>query len=337
MWSFVYKRHIIVMVMLMKKISIVVPMYNEQEVAPLFFDAITKVVDSLKDKYEFEIVAVNDGSKDSTLSLLLEKQKELDHLVVVDLSRNWGHESAVLAGLQTATGDAIIPMDADLQDPPEIIPQMIEMWEDGYKVVNAKRGSRDKDTSFKKNTAGIYYKLLDSLSGKVKIPDNVANFRLIDRQVLDEVLALQEKNRVFRVEVPYVGFKTGEVLFAREERTKGESKYNFKAMFNLALSSIVSVSNNPLGWTIPLTSVSFIITILSIITELVFYILYKCNVFMSIDSFSYGIWLIVNVILLLASFIFLTLGIIAVYMMEVVTESRGRPAVIINKVYRKDK
>lgn len=203
----------------MKKISIVVPMYNEVEVAPLFFDAINKVIESCKD-YEFEVVAVNDGSKDGTLDLLIKKQEEMDNLVVVDLSRNWGHESAVRAGLLTASGDAIIPIDADLQDPPEIIPEMIKMWEDGYKVVNARRGSRNKDTSFKKNTAGIYYKVLNKLSGKIKIPNNVANFRLLDRQVLDEINKLSESNRVLRIEIPFVGFKTGEVVLLEKRGRK---------------------------------------------------------------------------------------------------------------------
>lgn len=317
----------------MKKISIVVPMYNEEEMAPLFFEAINKVIASLKD-YAFEVVAVNDGSKDKTLEVLLNQQKEQDNLVVVDLSRNFGHEAAVLAGLKTCTGDAIIPIDADLQDPPEIIPQMIEMWEDGYQVVNARRGSRDKDTSFKKNTAGIYYKLLNQLSGKVKIPNNVANYRLMDRRVLDEVLALQETSRVFRIEVPYVGFKVGEVLFAREERKKGESKYNFKAMFNLALESIVSVTTEPLKWTIPLTVTSFSLTFISIFIEIIFYICYKCG-FDGISPLSYGVWLIVNILMLIASFVFLTLGIMSVYLSEVVVESRKRPTVIINKVYKK--
>ena len=318
----------------MKKISIVVPMYNEEEAAPLFFEAISKVISSCP-KYEFEIVAVNDGSKDKTLNLLLQTQETFPNLVVVDLSRNWGHESALLAGLRTCTGDAIIPIDADLQDPPEIIPQMIEMWEDGYQVVNAKRKSRNKDTAFKKNTAGIYYKLVDKLAGKVKIPQNVANYRLVDRKVLDDVLAMQESNRVFRIEVPYIGYKTGEVQFAREERSKGVSKYNFMMMFNLALSSIIGVTTSPLHWTIPLTISSFLLTFLSIVLETIFYICFKCNVFNSISPLGYACWLIVNVVMLVASFIFLVLCVIALYLSEAVVETRRRPNVIINKVYKK--
>ena len=317
----------------MKKISIVVPMYNEEEMAPLFFETVNRVIAPLAN-YEFEIVAVNDGSKDNTLSFLLERQKEQDNLVVVDLSRNFGHEAALFAGLKTCTGDAIIPIDADLQDPPEIIPQLIEMWENGYQVVNARRSSRKKDTAFKKNTAGLYYKMIDSLAGKVKVPSNVANYRLLDRRVLNEVLALEECDRVFRIQVPYVGFKVGEVLFDRQQRTKGESKYNIKAMFDLALASIVTVSNAPLHYIVPFTIGSFSFTGLSILVELIFYICYKCG-FDGISQLSFGVWLIVNVLLLVASFIFLILGIIGTYLAEVVMETRKRPTVIINKVYKK--
>ena len=317
----------------MKKISIVVPMYNEEEAAPLFFDAIEKVIKQVPN-YEFEVVAVNDGSKDNTLSILLEKQNSFKNLVVVDLSRNWGHESAVTAGLKTATGDAVIPIDADLQDPPEIIPQMIEMWEDGYQVVNAKRSDRNKDTSFKKNTAGIYYKLLNKLSKKVHVPDNVGNYRLIDREVVDYVNDLKETSRVFRIQVPFLGFKTGTVLFIRQERSKGKSKYDFSAMFNLALSSIVSLTTSPLRWSIGVTIGSGAIFGVSSLTELVLYICYLCG-FNGISPLSYAIWLIVNVMLLISTFVFFLLGVISIYLSQAVEDARNRPTVIINKVYKK--
>ena len=317
----------------MKKVSIVVPMYNEEEVAPLFFDRITKVVDSNQD-YAFEIIAVNDGSKDNTLQYLLNKQKELNYLTVVDLSRNWGHESAVTAGLREATGDCLIPIDADLQDPPEIIPEMLKMWEDGYQVVNAQRGSRTKDTSFKKNTAGIYYKLLNHLSGKIRIPFNVANYRLIDRQVANVVINMKETNRVFRIQVPFVGFKTGTVLFSREERTKGESKYNLQSMFNLALSSVVNLTTCPLKWSIAITILFSFLFLISGSTELVVYLV-SLGVDLGISPLGFGIWLVVNVLLFVSIFIFLTIGIISVYLSQVVDETRNRPTVIVNKVYKR--
>ena len=148
----------------MKKISLVIPMYNEEAMVSLLLDTINeKVVKPLEGRYQFEIIAINDGSKDKTLDLLKEEQNKNKNLTIVVLSRNWGQEAAVRAGLMTATGDAVIPMDADLQDPPEIIEQMIEMWEQGYEVVNAVRVSRKKDSGFKRNSAGIFYRYLNKI------------------------------------------------------------------------------------------------------------------------------------------------------------------------------
>ena len=317
----------------MKKVSIIVPMYNEEEIAPLFFERLEKVINDHKD-YKFEIVTVNDGSKDKTLEILLNKQKELDSLVVVDLSRNWGHESAVTAGLKEATGDCLIPIDADLQDPPEIIPEMLKMWEDGYQVVNAQRSSRAKDTSFKKNTAGIYYQILNHISSKVKVPENVANYRLLDREVANHVIELQETSRVFRVQVPFVGFKTATVLFARDERQKGKSKYNLRAMLNLALSSVVSLTTRPLRWSIATTIFFAFLFLASGIVELVLYLV-SLGVNLGISEVGFGVWLIVNVLLFISTFIFFTLGVISIYLSQAVEDARRRPTVIVNKVYRK--
>ncbi len=318
----------------MKKVSIIVPMYNEEEAAPLFFEHIEKIIKE-NPKYEFEVVAVNDGSIDKTLDILLAKQETLPQLVVVDLSRNWGHESAVTAGLKEATGDCLIPIDADLQDPPEIIPEMLAMWEEGYQVVNAQRGNRRKDTSFKKNTAGIYYKLLNHLSKKVKVPQNVANFRLLDRRVANHVIELQETSRVFRVQVPFLGFKTGTVLFSREERVKGKSKYNISAMFNLALSSIVSLTTRPLRWSIGVTIFFGCSFLASSLIELVLYILSVNNVITSISGLAYAVWLIVNVMLFISTFIFFLIGVVSIYLSQAVEDARKRPTVIVNKVYKK--
>ena len=317
----------------MKKVSVIVPMFNEEDAAPIFFEHIEKVIKE-NPNYEFEVVAVNDGSTDKTLDILFKKQETLKSLVVVDLSRNWGHESAVTAGLKEATGDCVIPIDADLQDPPELIPQLLEMWEQGYQVVNAQRGNRKKDTSFKKNTAGIYYELLNHLSSKVKVPANVANFRLLDRRVADHVIELQETSRVFRVQVPFLGFKTGTVLFSREERVKGKSKYNLRSMFNLALSSIVSLTTRPLRWSIAVTIFFGCTFLLSGVAELVLFILHLYNI-ETLTNFGYGIWLVINVILFISTFVFFTLAVISIYLSQAVEDARRRPTVIVNKVYRK--
>ena len=316
----------------MKRVSIVVPMYNEEEMIPVFFSTIDKVIAGLPN-YEFELVVVNDGSKDKTLSLLLEAQKSHPHLVVVALSRNFGHEPAVCAGLKTATGDAIIPMDADLQDPPEIIGKLLEKFEEGYEVVNARRASRKEDSFMKRYTAGKFYELCGKLSGKIKVPSNVGHFRLISRRVCDEVNALTEKNRVFRVQVPYVGHKTTEVLFNRAARAKGTTHYNYKSMFKLAFDAIVASSVEPLGWPLKWTIASAVKTGLSVVAELVFFILYLTGVFTGISLLAFGIWLIINVIFAFGTFILAVLAIYGMYLARITLETQNRPFVIIDKVY----
>ena len=318
----------------MKLVSIVVPFYNEEPMAPHFFSKLFEVLNGLK-QYQFEIVAVNDGSKDNTLNILKDIQQEHKEIRIVNLSRNFGHEPAVAAGLNVSKGDAIIPMDADLQDPPEVIPLLLEKWEEGFEVVNAKRVSRKKDTAFKRNSAGIYYRILDKLSPKVKIPQNVNNFRLLDRKVVDTINQLPETNRVLRIEVPFVGFKICEVEFARQERAKGESHYPLKSMINLATSSLTSLSTKPLSWSMPISIVLFCLFVLSGITELVFFILQACNVHIFMSEVGYWGWLIINVLLLLGFVVGFMLTILSLYTAKVVEESQGRPSVIIREVIRK--
>lgn len=293
-----------------------------------------KVVKVLKGQYEVELIAVNDGSKDKTLDLLKEAQKQYDFLTIVDLSRNFGQESAVRAGLVTASGDAVIPMDADLQDPPEIIPEMLKMWEDGYQVVNAVRVSRKKDSQFKRNSAGIFYRILDYLSPRVKIPMNVNNFRLLDRRVVDEVNALSETTRVLRVEIPYVGFKTGSIEIVRQERAKGKSHYPFKAMFNLAKNSIVSVSVKPLELVLYIAIFIGGLFAMSAIAELVLFILDLTKV-LDIPSIALWSWLVINVILFMATLIVGVQAVQSIYLGKVAEEAAHRPSVIIKEVIRK--
>ena len=320
----------------MKRISLVIPMYNEEAMVSLLFDTLKeKVIKPLSSKYEVEVVAVNDGSKDKTLELLKETLNHFPELVIVDLSRNWGQEPAIRAGLLTASGDCVIPMDADLQDPPEIIAQMVEMWEEGYEVVNAVRVSRKKDSSFKRNTAGIFYRFMDKMSPKVKIPNNVNNFRLMDRRVVDEINALSESNRVLRVEIPFVGFKTGYVEIIRAKRAKGESHYPLSAMINLAKNSLVSVSTKPLEFSIKITVFILVLFALSSITELVFFILKLCSVLPNFSELALWAWLIINVILFLGLLLSGILTIQSIYLGKTAEESTGRPSVIIREVIKK--
>lgn len=319
----------------MKKISLVIPMYNEEEMVPLLFSTLNeKLFVPLKDRYAFEVVAVNDGSKDKTLELLKVEQEKYSQLVIVNLSRNWGQEPAVRAGLVTASGDAVIPMDADLQDPPEIIPQMLEMWNNGYEVVNAIRVSRNKDTSFKRNSAGIFYRFLDKISPKVKIPNNVNNFRLLDRRVVDEVNAMSETNRILRVEIPFVGFKTGAVEIIRAERAKGVSHYPLKAMVSLAKNSMLSVSVKPLEYPVYIAIFLASTYMLSAVAELVLFILKLCKV-IDISSLALWSWLVINVILFIAVIIVSIQALNSLYLGKAVEESAKRPSVIIKEIIRK--
>ncbi len=319
----------------MKKISLVIPMYNEEPMVTLLFDTIEeKVVNPLKGKYEVEVVAVNDGSKDQTLSLLREQLNKHSFLTIVDLSRNFGQEAAVRAGLITATGDCVIPMDADLQDPPEIIPEMIKMWEDGYQVVNAVRVSRVKDSQFKRHSAGFFYRILDKIAPRVKIPGNVNNFRLLDRRVVDEVNALSESTRVLRVEIPFVGFKTGAIEIVRQKRAKGKSHYPFKAMFLLAKESMVSVSVKPLEIGLYVTIFIGSLFFISALAELVFFILHLTRVLV-LNDLALWAWLIINIILFISSLISGVLAVNSIYLGKAVEESAHRPSVIIKEVIRK--
>ena len=319
----------------MKKISIVTPMFNEEEMAPIFLEALDKVLSSIKN-YKFEIVAVDDGSKDNTLNVLSTLQEKYTNLVIVKLSRNFGQDYAIAAGLKIASGDAIIPIDSDLQDPVELIPELIKMWEEGYQVVNAHRASRKSDTFFKRNTAGIYYKYLHKISPRTHIPQNVANYRLVDRCVVDEINAMNEANPIFRIQVPFVGYKVGTVDFVREKREKGESKYNLKAMTNLAFSSITSLSSKPLLVSIKLAITFFVLFLISSITELVLFLLQKNGLQISISEISYGAWLIINALLFVTIVILGILSIQSIYISQVADSSKNRPAYIIDKVIRKE-
>ncbi|MFZ9781872.1 MAG: glycosyltransferase family 2 protein [Bacilli bacterium] len=309
----------------MKLISIVVPMYNEEKVVPLFFSAMNDVLKNIPN-YRFEIVVVNDGSKDQTLSLLKAQQGQQANLVIVNLSRNFGHEPAVAAGIKVAKGDAIIPMDADLQDPPTLIAALIKKFEAGYEVVNAKRKGRHEDTFFKRYSAIKFYQFIAKLSGKVKIPQNVGHFRLISRRVADEVNRLSERNRVFRIEVPFVGFKTTEILFDRPKRAAGKTHYNLKSMLKLAVDAIASTTSVPLVWPVQILVFVGVVFAMSVATQIVLLLL------LSLSETVHLIWLLANLILFLFVLLFFVLAILALYLSRVFIETQNRPFYVIDEI-----
>ena len=210
----------------MKKVSVVIPMYNEEEVANKSYTKIKDILENLK-QYEYEIIFVNDGSKDSTLSILQKIAKENEKVKVLSFSRNFGHQAAVTAGIKEVAGDAIVIIDADLQDPPELIPQMLELWEDGNEVIYGKRKKRKGESAFKLVTAKMFYKTLNALSD-VEIPKDTGDFRLIDRKVIDVVNSLPEHNKFLRGLFSWVGFKQIPFEYERQERAAGKTKYPLK-------------------------------------------------------------------------------------------------------------
>ena len=305
----------------MKKISIIVPMYNEEEMIPLFFETTNNVIKQIDNKYKVSYTCIDDGSKDRTLDLLKKQRKLQSNIRIVSFSRNFGHEAAVCAGLKQSNGDIMIVMDADLQDPPEVILQLIKKYEEGYDVVNAKRINREKDPFLKRITAEEFYSFINKLSYKNKIPSNVGNFRLMTRKVVDYINELTESNRVFRVEVPYIGFKTTEVEFVRPERIKGKTHYNYKSMFRLAGDSIVSNSIEPLRW-ILIFGIGFLI--ISIILFIIFLILKLTNVLGTLG-------IIISTISIWGSIILISIGIVGNYVGRTLIETQNRPLYYIEE------
>ena len=301
-----------------KLISIIAPMYNEEEVCPLYIEETMKVVRELEPRYRVEIICVHDGAKDHTLEKMYEAQSKYpEHIGVVNLTRNFGLEGAVNAGLKSATGDAVVVMDADLQDPPQLIIEMVKKWEDGADIVVASRESRTNDSFFKRTTANIYYGILDSLSGKLKLEKSAANYRLMSRKAVDTVLSLPEVNTYFRVDVPFIGMKTDTVSYNRDERAAGTTNYNFAKLIRCALDGLTSISIEPLRkvmFMIPVMAIFLVLTIIGAIL-------------------TTGFWQMILGITAVISFffalLFVVLFIMCEYIGQIMTEVRHRPTSLI--------
>ena len=300
-----------------KLITIIAPMYNEDSIVNEFFDEVKKVI-SIIDKYNFEILFVNDGSVDETLNKMKRIKESNYNISIVSFSRNFGLESAIFAGLKKAKGDAVITMDADLQDPPKLFEDLIKKWEDGYKIVNAKRVTRRYDNLFKRLSASLYYKLLDKLSGKLKIDQNVANYRLIDRQCVDILNNLMESNKVYRVLVPYIGFKTTSVDYERVKRFAGKTKYNVIKLFLCALDGITNISELPLYISGIFSFLCFIAIFILLIIKIAFNL--------RISNFTFSI-----IILFFFALLLISIFIISIYLSQIFIESKKRPMYIIDE------
>lgn len=302
----------------MKKISVLIPCYNEEASLPLLYTELVKVMDSCK-SYNWEVLFVNDGSRDQTLSIIKDLRHEDSRISYVDLSRNFGKENAMLAGFDYVTGDCMVIMDADLQDPPSLIPKMLEWWEKGYDDVYAKRYDRGKESWIRKRCSLLFYAILQH-STRFEVLQNVGDFRLLDRVCIDALKKMRETERYTKGMFCWIGFKKKELIFNRGDRVAGKSNWNFGSLFNLAIEGITSFTTTPLRFSAVL---GFIIAFLSL-GLMLFYFLKALIWGDPIQGFP----TLVVIILFLGGIQLLSIGIVGEYLGRIFNESKHRPIYI---------
>lgn len=312
----------------MKKISIVIPMYFEEDSVNECYTRTSNVLNYLK-QYNYEIIFVNDGSKDRTLELLEDIASTDNKVKIISLSRNFGHQAAVTAGLKYTTGDAVVIMDADMQDPPETIIEMINLWEQGNDVIYAKRKSRKGETIFKLFTAKMFYKILNGLSD-VDIPKNTGDFRLADKKVIDVINSLPEHNKFLRGLFSWVGFKQVPLEYERKERFAGKTKYPLKKMLKLASDGITSFSTKPLKLLGVLGGFSILLSFIILIYSLISY-------FLKLNNLTAGWTSLMVTITFFSGIQLLSIWLISEYIGKIYDESKGRPEYIIDKTINIEK
>ncbi len=303
-------------------LSIVAPCYNEEDVIDIFLEKIIPILEELKKPYE--IVFVNDGSRDNTLEILKAKAKEYESVRVISLSRNFGKEAALSAGLDMAKGEVVVPIDVDLQDPPELILDFVKKYEEGYDVVVGKRADRTTDTPAKRLSAELFYKMHNKISD-IEIPHNVGDYRLMSRKVVEELKKLPETQRFMKGIFAWLGFKTAVVEYKREERVAGETSFNGWKLWNFALDGITSFSTAPLRiWLyigMVLAFISFVYGSWIVLKTLMF----------GIDSPGYAS--IVTIVLFLGGIQLMGIGILGEYIGRIYLESKNRPVYIVENEY----
>ncbi|MDE1182975.1 glycosyltransferase family 2 protein [Paraburkholderia sp.] len=306
-----------------KKVSIVAPFHNEGENVNLFYQAINQATQHIGG-VTFEVVCVDDGSSDDTLQKLIEIAQTDPRYIVVELSRNFGKEAALTAGIDMATGDAVIPIDADLQDPPELIVDLISEWAKGFEVVLARRIDRSSDTYLKRKTAKLFYQFHNRVSS-VKIPENVGDFRLMDRVVVDALQRLPEKQRFMKGLFAWVGFKTTTLDYVRHPRLAGKTNFSGWKLWNFALEGITSFSSTPLKlW----TYIGGIGACASLIYAI--YIVVRTLIH-GIDVPGYASLLVA--ILFIGSLQLISVGMLGEYIGRMYMESKNRPVYIVRRKY----
>ncbi len=304
----------------MSKYSLVIPAYNEEKSLPLFYEKVTPLMESLGE--EFEMIFVNDGSRDGTQEILRGLAERDPRVKVCRFSRNFGQQAALLCGFSEATGDAVIAMDADLQDPPEVALEMIGKWKEGYEVVHGKRRKRRGETAFKKVTASLFYRFMRKVTS-LDMPADVGDFKLYDRKVVDAILSLGEHDRLLRAQTAWVGFRHTVIEFDRPERVAGETHYTLKKMIRLAESGIFPNSDYPLTFSLKL---GIFLSALSLLCFVVFVVLACCKVaFGGLTAWLFpAIGLATGVILFCH-------GLSNIYLSMVYEEVQNRPQYIVSE------
>lgn len=305
----------------MKKVTIIVPAYNEEESLPFLYERLEKLMNE-NTNYEFEILFVNDGSKDKTIDLIKEYREKDKRINYVDFARNFGKEIAMIAGLDYATGDCVIFIDADLQDPPELIPEMIKYWEEGYDDVYAQRRSRKGETWLKKFTSKMYYRVLQSLT-KVPIQKDTGDFRLLDKRCVNALRKMRETGRNSKSMFSWIGYKKKAIFYDRDPRVAGSTKWNYAKLINLAIDGITSFTTSPLR-------ISTYIAIPTFLALLVYfiYVIVKCiRLNVAIQAFQ----AIILLILFFAGIQILLFGIVGEYLGRIFNESKHRPLYLVNE------
>jgi glycosyltransferase involved in cell wall biosynthesis len=306
-------------------LSIVAPAYNEGAGLDAFY---SRVIDSVKNlELELEIIYVNDGSQDDTLEIMSKQHDNDSRITIIDLSRNFGKEIALTAGLDYASGDAVVVIDTDLQDPPELIPKLVEKWDEGFDVVSARRSKRKGESTFKKVTSFIYYRFLYQLSD-IKIPKDTGDFRLLNRNALDALLELREKHRYMKGLFAWVGYLQAEITYERDERYAGESKWHFWSLLDLAFEGLTSFSVLPLR-------LASLLGFLTAVAGLIFAIFIIIKKVMFGDPVA-GYPSLVVLIACIGGIQLLALGIIGEYLGRVFNETKNRPLYLVKDIKPSD-
>lgn len=307
----------------MKKITILIPAYNEEEVLGMLYKRLDNLADSQSD-YKFEFLFVNDGSRDKTLDIIKDYAEKDSRVSFVNLSRNYGKETAMLAGFDHVDSDAMVIIDADLQDPPELIPKMIKFWEQGYDDVYAKRSSREGETWFKKKTSEWFYTLLQK-STHIPIQRDTGDFRLLSRRCVEALCEFRESQRYTKGMFSWIGFKKKEIVYDRDPRAAGETKWNYSKLLNLAIDGITSFTTAPLR-------------ISSVMGILVSFFAFAYIVYLVIRTLFFGTDLagypsMMAVILFLGGVQLLSLGVIGEYIGRIFNETKRRPLYFVDEYH----